>query len=122
MDKDTRDSHVATSGDTLLQLPPLGHVMSAEETLGKMFVLAQLCGATVQLGRQKLLLGPIIPSYSSSSYSGMEGRKKTHTFILRTVKQINVLIIIKPSFQQGGAIESKLSFLSLPYMYNIEQD
>lgn len=57
------------------------HVMSAEETVGKMFVLAQLCGTTVQLGRQELLLGPIGPSYSSSSYScSIEDRKKTHFY------------------------------------------
>jgi len=40
--------------------------MSAEETVEKMFILAQLCGAADRPGGQKLLLGLIIPSYSLS--------------------------------------------------------
>lgn len=66
------------------------HVMSAEETVGKMFILAHLCGVAVQPASQAVAAAgaPSFPLIAHPIAAGLEDMyPKTHTCTLRSLKQ-----------------------------------
>lgn len=87
------------------------HVMSAEETVGKMFVLAEFGGTTVGPRRQRPLRGPIVSSFSSSSQSSGAEERKIATFYLAEPETNLHRTYEKPC---GG----RSSCSCLPYTYN----